>query len=82
MGRTEAAALLAAAGVRLGPVDLETLVGRTEGWAAGLYLAALSLRAQPDLRGAVSSFAGDDRVLADYLRDELLTLLGPTQSPS
>ena len=45
---------------------------RTEGWPAGLYLAALSLREQPDRDHAVARFAGDDRLVADYLRDELL----------
>ena len=45
---------------------------RTEGWPAGLYLAALSLRDQPDRGRALAHFAGDDRLVADYLRDELL----------
>ena len=48
----------------------------TEGWPAGLYLAALSVRAEPDAHAAVESFAGDDRLVADYLRDELLAPLG------
>jgi LuxR family transcriptional regulator, maltose regulon positive regulatory protein len=75
MGRSEAAALLDRAGLRLGGEDLDTLVRRTEGWPAGLYLAALSLRAQPDRRAAVEQFAGDDRLVADYVRDELLAPL-------
>jgi LuxR family transcriptional regulator, maltose regulon positive regulatory protein len=72
MGRSEAAALLHAAGLRLHGDQLDALVSRTEGWPAGLYLAALSLRAQPDVRAALEHFAGDDCVVADYLRDELL----------
>jgi LuxR family maltose regulon positive regulatory protein len=77
MGRPEAAVLLERAGVRLGGDDLAWLVRRTEGWPAGLYLAALSLRAQPDVRAAARRFAGDDRIVADYLRDELLAPLAP-----
>ena len=52
---------------------------RTEGWPAGLYLAALSLRAQGNVDGALARFAGDDRVVADYLRDELMARLEPDQ---
>src|SRR5262245_44533633 len=45
---------------------------RTEGWAAGLYLAALSLRAHDDASEFVSAFAGDDRNVVDYLSEEVL----------
>ncbi len=77
LGPSEAAMLLAGAGLELSPDLVETLVERTEGWAAGLYLAALSLREEPDLRDAVSRFGGDDRLVADYLRDEFLVGAGP-----
>jgi LuxR family transcriptional regulator, maltose regulon positive regulatory protein len=77
MTRSEAGALLAAAGIRLASDGLDTLMDRTEGWPAGLYLAALSLRAQPNVDAALSRFAGDDRVVADYLRDELIERLEP-----
>jgi LuxR family maltose regulon positive regulatory protein len=77
MDRPEAAALLQAAGAPLGTGQVETLLERTEGWPAGLYLAALSIRAQPDVRDAVARFAGDDRVVADYLGDEILGSLSP-----
>jgi LuxR family transcriptional regulator, maltose regulon positive regulatory protein len=77
MRRSEAAALLDRAGLRLVGGDLDTLLRRTEGWPAVLYLAALSLRAQPDRRAAVERFAGDDRLVADYVRDELLAPLSP-----
>lgn len=77
MTRSEAGALLDAAGIRLTEDGLERLMRRTEGWPAGLYLAALSLRAQPDVGTALSAFAGDDQVVADYLRDEVLGRLAP-----
>ena len=75
MDAAEAAALLEQVGLKLSDHDVDTLVRRTEGWPAGLYLAALSVRAEPDARAAVESFAGDDRLIADYLRDELLAPL-------
>jgi LuxR family transcriptional regulator, maltose regulon positive regulatory protein len=69
----EAAGLLRAAlGVRLDPADIARLVSRTEGWAAGLYLAALSLRGRADAAALIGSFAGDDRHLVDYLSTEVL----------
>jgi LuxR family maltose regulon positive regulatory protein len=73
MTRTEAGLLLAGLGLR--PGDIDTLLARTEGWPAGLYLAALSLRDEPDRGRALARFAGDDRFVADYLRDELLAEL-------
>jgi LuxR family maltose regulon positive regulatory protein len=79
MTRSEAGALLAAAGIRVASGELDILMQRTEGWPAGLYLAALSLRAQPNVDGALSRFAGDDQMVADYLRDELLAQLEPDQ---
>jgi LuxR family maltose regulon positive regulatory protein len=73
MTRSEAAALLGLAGVELGAADIDALLRRTEGWPAGLYLAALSLRDQPDAATAVARFGGDDRIVADYLTDSLLS---------
>jgi len=70
MTRAEADTLLMGLGLRECDVDL--LVRRTEGWPAGLCLAALALREQPDQAHALARFAGDDRFVADYLRDELL----------
>jgi LuxR family transcriptional regulator, maltose regulon positive regulatory protein len=75
MGRSEAVALLRAAGVRIASPDLDALVERTEGWPAGLYLAALSAREQPDTAAALARFAGDDHVVAEYLKDEFLSEL-------
>jgi LuxR family transcriptional regulator, maltose regulon positive regulatory protein len=72
MTRGEAAELLELAGVHLEAAQVDALVSRTEGWPAGLYLAALSLREQPDPATAVSRFGGDDRVVSDYVADTLL----------
>jgi LuxR family transcriptional regulator, maltose regulon positive regulatory protein len=68
----EAAALLAGLGLELTGADVEQLQQRTEGWAAGLYLAALSLRGRTDARSFIDSFRGDDRHLVDYLAAEVL----------
>lgn len=57
---------------RLSEEDLATLQARTEGWAAGLRLAALSLEGQPDPHRFVTQLAGDDRSIADYLTGEVL----------
>ncbi|HEV3294438.1 MAG TPA: hypothetical protein VG123_36105, partial [Streptosporangiaceae bacterium] len=45
---------------------------RTEGWAAGLQLAGLSLRGQHDVAGFVAAFTGSHRYVLDYLTDEVL----------
>lgn len=71
----DAGLLLAAADARLSDEDVRTLNARAEGWPAGLYLAALSLQAAPEL--PVSGFGGDDRFVADYLRSEHLSQLEP-----
>jgi LuxR family maltose regulon positive regulatory protein len=69
----EAGALLAeAAGVPLGDDEIGRLRARTEGWAAGLYLAGLSLRGRDDASRFIADFAGDDRLVVDYLADEVL----------
>jgi LuxR family maltose regulon positive regulatory protein len=51
---------------------VEALESRTEGWAAALQLAAVSLRGRDDATAFISSFAGDDRYVVDYLVDEVL----------
>jgi ATP/maltotriose-dependent transcriptional regulator MalT len=69
----EAAALLGGtAGPGLPPALAEALVARTEGWAAGLQLAGLSLRGQADPAGFVAAFSGSHRFVLDYLADEVL----------
>ena len=65
-------ALLEAAGVRLSDGALESLVARTEGWAAGLRLAALSLASDPDPERLAASFSGRERAVAEYLLAEVL----------
>ncbi len=72
MTRLEAALLLDAAGLRLGAAQVDRLLELTEGWPAGLYLAALSIAQQSDEDAAVAGFSGGDRLLADYFRGELL----------
>ena len=57
---------------RLEEHDAALLQARTEGWAVGLRLAALSLQGQPDPHRFVAEFAGDDRSVADYLVGEVL----------
>ena len=79
MTRREAAAMLSLAGLELEPDDVLVLLERTEGWPAGLYLAALSLGGRQDVHRAVARFGGDDRLLADYVRDELLGPLDAEQ---
>ena len=55
--------------------DVETLCARTEGWAAGIRLAALSLEGEEDKRGFVRRFAGDERAVSDYLLNEIFDRL-------
>lgn len=70
---TEAAAFLnEAMGLSLTPEQVAALERRTEGWIAGLQLAALSLRGREDSSHFVQSFAGSHRFVLDYLTDEVL----------
>lgn len=64
--------LRAAMEVDLSRHDIATLQGRTEGWVAGLQLAALSLRGRADMSGFVESFSGMHRDVVDYLGEEVL----------
>jgi LuxR family maltose regulon positive regulatory protein len=57
--------------------DVDDLVERTEGWPAGLYLAALSLRAVDDRRRFIRSFGGKSRHVVDFLVDEVLEAHDP-----
>ncbi|WP_194908775.1 LuxR C-terminal-related transcriptional regulator [Catenulispora rubra] len=68
----EAGALLQKAGIVLSEQGLATVHDRTEGWAAGLRLAAYSLAASGDPEGAVAGFSGIERTVAGYLRAEVL----------
>src|SRR3954470_23432658 len=74
--REEAGAYLAGPmGLSLTPADVATLADRTEGWAAALQLAGLSLQDRDDVGEVVARFAGDDRFIVDYLADEVLARL-------
>lgn len=80
MSTAEAEALFRSLDLRLGAHQVDQLVDRTEGWPVALYLAGLSVLRQPDTTTAVASFAGTDRFVADYLRDELLRDLDPDEA--
>ena len=58
--------------LRLSHEDIEVLVERTEGWPAGLYLAALSLECVDDRHSFVNRFGGDSRNVVDFLVEEVL----------
>ncbi|MEI6778121.1 MAG: LuxR C-terminal-related transcriptional regulator [Chloroflexales bacterium] len=69
----EAAAFLhEVMGLTLSAADIATLEARTEGWIAGLQLAALSMQGHRDVPGFIRAFAGDHRYIVDYLIDEVL----------
>jgi len=72
LDRDEASLLLRGADVVVGEDDVSELHRRTEGWPAGLYLAALYLREGGPLAGAAASFGGDDRLVSEYVEAEFL----------
>ena len=76
--REEASGLLRAAEVELGEAEVAELHRRTEGWAAGLYLAALYLREGGTL-GAAGAFGGDDRFVSEYVESEFLAQISQHQ---
>src|SRR5690606_25065048 len=59
-------------GLGLAVDAVEALLRRTEGWAAGLQLAGLSLRGHADAAGFITSFTGSHRFVLDYLVEEVL----------
>ena len=75
LNEQEAGLLLEAAGVELDASELSELTERTEGWPAGLYLAALSLQAGSASPAGAGAFNGDDRFVSEYFRFELLSRL-------
>ena len=79
MTDAEADLLLRSCGLELQRDSVELLVERTEGWPAALYLATLSLQDADDADRAARDFAGDDRIVADYLRDEFVARLTSEQ---
>ncbi len=77
LDREEAAGLLQGIGVGLADADVTELVTRTEGWPAGLFLAALSLQVGTPRLDAGVGLTGDSRFLGDYLRAEVLDRASP-----
>jgi LuxR family maltose regulon positive regulatory protein len=75
--REEASLLLRDAEVMLGEKALTDLHQRTEGWAVGLYLAALYLREGGSLPDAAATFGGSDQFVSEYLESELLAKISP-----
>lgn len=68
----EAAAFLShTMGLNLSPEDVAALEARTEGWIAGLQLAALSIQGRDDVSAFVEAFTGNQRHVLDYLADEV-----------
>ena len=64
--------LTQAMGLALTPAQVAALEARTEGWIAGLQLAALSLQRRPDVAGFITSFTGSHRYIIGYLVEEVL----------
>ena len=71
---TEAAELFARHGMRLSGGQLATLLDRTQGWPAGLRLALMCLD-QRDIDGGIARFTGSDRLVAEYLIEEVINQL-------
>ena len=77
--REEASWLLRNVDLTLGEGDVAELHRRTEGWPAGLYLAALYLREGGSLGRAVVSFGGEDRLVSEYVESEFLARISRRQ---
>jgi LuxR family maltose regulon positive regulatory protein len=77
LSRREAHLLLRATGLRLTDREVSELVARTEGWPAGLYLAALTLHGRNASGDQPMRITGEDRYVAEYLRSEHLAQLEP-----
>jgi len=76
MSEDESAQLLARITRRhVSPATTDVLLARTEGWATGLKLAALTLRFHSDPEKFVAEFGGTDRFIAEYLTEEVLDAL-------
>jgi LuxR family transcriptional regulator, maltose regulon positive regulatory protein len=77
--REEASSLLRTAEMTLSEHEVAELHGRTEGWAVGLYLAALYLKEEGSRAGAVAAFGGDDRFVREYIDSEFLARTSAAQ---
>jgi LuxR family maltose regulon positive regulatory protein len=80
MGPAEARSLLKGAGVEADETSLRDLVQRTEGWPAGLYIAALAIKSGTRESDAGFTFTGDDVFMGDYLRSELLVRISAAEA--
>jgi LuxR family maltose regulon positive regulatory protein len=80
MGPLEAGSLLKGAGVDADEASLGDLLQRTEGWPAGLYIAALAIKSGTRHRDAGFAFTGDDVYMGDYLRSELLDRISAAEA--
>ncbi|MGH1488545.1 MAG: LuxR C-terminal-related transcriptional regulator [Acidimicrobiales bacterium] len=76
-GPQEAGMLLQQRGSTPNPGQVAALCERTEGWAAGLVMAGLSLAGTTDVDAFVAAFQGDDRLVVDYLTEEFLSGISP-----
>jgi len=79
MENGDARALLSAEGVEASDQDIGELLGRTEGWPAGLYLAALAARTSESRPGGVAKLTGKDRFVVEFLQSEFLASLPPRE---
>jgi LuxR family transcriptional regulator, maltose regulon positive regulatory protein len=71
----ETATFLESGGLDLPPASVRTLQARTEGWVAGVRIAALAIAGSDDRCGLIERFGGDDHAVADYLVTEVLANL-------
>ena len=75
MDDEETAELVRGVGLDLSDGTISLIARRTEGWPVAIYLATLSIRDHDDQDAAASRLGGDDRMITDYVRDELLRSL-------
>jgi LuxR family maltose regulon positive regulatory protein len=80
MGSLEASCLLKGAGTEVSEASIHDLLQRTEGWPAGLYIAALAMKAGTRHSEVGFTFTGDDIFMGDYLRSELLDRVSATEA--
>ena len=76
----EAGELLRNEGVRITDSEIAGLNRHVEGWAAGLYMASLTGALEQDLPRGIGDFGGDDRLVVDYFRFELLSSITPADA--
>jgi LuxR family transcriptional regulator, maltose regulon positive regulatory protein len=75
----ETATLAERCGLLLTPHQAAVLHGRTDGWAAGIRLATLPLRDNPEPDDFLAAFSGDERPVADYLAGEVLSRISDSE---